>query len=242
MESSSMVLYPQETIESKSLLKRFSHGRRFRRAIELLNPGAGERIVDFGTGDGHFLRLLLNLDSGCELTGYDIEPDFLTGLNCSFGPEIATNRLRIIGNLSDLEPAYFNKLTCLEVLEHVPEANHAAVLSSMANLIGNEGSIIVSVPVEIGLTALGKNLVRVMVRQAHEGTSLQSILRSVFGLRVNRRINSAGAILSHIGFNYKILEKTFRECGLVIVRRTFSPIPILHGLANSQVFYVLRKA
>jgi hypothetical protein len=50
--------YRDYTYHSKNVLKRFSHQKRFKRAIDLISVNDGIRLLDFGCGDGFFLNQL----------------------------------------------------------------------------------------------------------------------------------------------------------------------------------------
>jgi trans-aconitate methyltransferase len=66
--------YRQLTVDNRSALKRFSHRRRFLKAVDLLAAADGQRVLDYGSGDGHMLALLGQRWPRCELVGYDPMP------------------------------------------------------------------------------------------------------------------------------------------------------------------------
>ena len=126
-----------------------------------------------------------------------------------------------------------------EGLEHF-DTNHQLVhINNLKKFLKPDGRLIVSVPLETGLSALFKNLARSLSGQTHNNTTLTNVLRSVFGLNVERQGDPY--IYSHIGFNHKPLERLFEQQNLVVVRKHFSPIPFLGGLLNSQIFYILEN-
>ena len=67
--------YGDLTIASPSRIKRFSHRARFSRAIQLLDPRPGDRILDYGSGDGFFLGVLHDHEPRLELCGFDPATD-----------------------------------------------------------------------------------------------------------------------------------------------------------------------
>ena len=51
-------IYSNLTIKNRSFFKRFSHNKRFQKALELVSLNDESSVLDFGTGDGYFLSLL----------------------------------------------------------------------------------------------------------------------------------------------------------------------------------------
>ncbi len=49
-------MYSNQTFRNPSFLKIFSHTNRFKLSIDLILPTNEDKILDFGTGDGHILR------------------------------------------------------------------------------------------------------------------------------------------------------------------------------------------
>ena len=101
--------------------------------------------------------------------------------------------------------------------------------------IKDNGKIVISVPIEIGLSSLLKNIARILLHQTCPHTSAKTMLRSLFGLKVDVPMGG------HIGFYYRDLEKMLIDAGFIITEKTFSPFKFLRGVINSQVFFVLRK-
>jgi SAM-dependent methyltransferase len=228
--------YQQSTVDSPSRFKRFSHGARIELALRLLAPRAGDRILDYGAGDGGLLRRLHALQPEARLCGFEPRS----------GPE--TSRLveripSLEGMYGSMEPiASFrpNKIACLEVLEHLRRADQAAALGDFGRVLVPGGHVVVSVPIEIGPPALFKNVVRVAVDQPHRGITARNVALSVLGLtgRIPRDEDEP-YIASHVGFDYRNLRDAIRESGFV-TETHYSPFRRLGPLFNSQVFFVLR--
>jgi len=64
-------------------------------------------------------------------------------------------------------------------------------------------------------------------------------MKSIFAIKTDRN-DEGGYIFTHVGFNHKLLEKTFVKKNLKIIRKEYSPFKYLFGFLNSQVFYVLK--
>lgn len=223
---------------NRSLLKRFSHGRRFEVAIRLLDPAPGDRILDYGTGDGHMLVRLAQ--TPCEqATGFEPFPDQFEELRATVA-RLPAGRTRAVAALAELESGSFDKVCCLEVLEHLPARLQQESLAAMARLVKPSGLVLVSVPIEIGAGSLFKNVARLALRQTHDGTSLSTIGRAALGLPVSRE--GGDYMPSHLGFDHRELEKQFAPSGLVLQRRDYSPFPPFGTVVNSQIFYLLARA
>ncbi len=223
---------------NRSLLKRFSHGRRFEVAVRLLDPAPGDHILDYGTGDGHML-VRLAATPCAHATGFEPFPDQFEELQATVA-RLPAGRARAVAALSELAPASFDKVCCLEVLEHLPAHLQRESLTAMARLAKPTGRVLVSVPIEIGAGSLFKNLARLALRQTHDGTSLATIGRAALGLAVPR--DGGDYMPSHLGFDHRELEKQFAASGLVLQRRDYSPFSALGTIVNSQIFYLLTRA
>jgi 2-polyprenyl-3-methyl-5-hydroxy-6-metoxy-1,4-benzoquinol methylase len=229
--------YAEGTIQHRHWLKRFSHRRRYAAALRLLRPQAGERILDFGAGDGYLASQLARRHASLHVVAYEPMPSMLR--QCRRTLAGARNALAV-ANLTSLDAAAFDKIACLEVLEHLPPQPLADALHALRQLVHAEGRIVVSVPLEVGPASLAKNLARCMLRQRHPGTTWRTVLRAAVGLPIRRDI-SGPYIYSHVGFDHRTLPGLFQQAGLRVVRRCYSPLGWLRGLLNSQVFFVLRR-
>ncbi len=63
--------YSQWTTGSRSAIKRFAHNARIDRAIDLLALEPGDRILDYGMGDGMLLRRIHQRQPGARLCGFE---------------------------------------------------------------------------------------------------------------------------------------------------------------------------
>ncbi len=230
--------YAKQTINNKSPLKRFSHGRRFDVAVDLIKRQQPDAVLDFGAGNGFLLIQLKDALPHSRLVGYDPIESMFKELTSTI-KESQINNIEITSDLSTLGDQTFDVVSCQEVLEHFDVAHQLIHIQHLKRFLSNNGKLIVSVPLETGFSGLIKNLARLFTGQKHSNTSFNNVLRSVFGLSVKRKGDPY--IHSHVGFNYKRLEHLFKQEDLIITEKKFSPFPILRQLLNSQVFYVLTK-
>lgn len=224
-------MYSNQTFRNPLFLKRFSHINRFKLSVSLISPTNSDKILDFGTGDGYILSEIYKKNHNCKIVGY--EPLQNEELHSNFSNN---KSIEILNKLEQIN-IKFNKITCFEVLEHLTPENQEKELLNMINLLETDGMIIVSVPIEKGLSSLLKNIIRILSNQKHSNTNLKTIIKSFLGIYLDR--GNTSYIHSHIGFYYNDLEKLFDKVGLNIHRKFFSPIKILGPLLNSQIFYIL---
>ncbi|MEN6451950.1 MAG: methyltransferase domain-containing protein [Thermoguttaceae bacterium] len=229
--------YSHLTVDSRFAIKRFSHRRRFARTVDLLAVSEGQRILDYGCGDGHLLRLIAERWPTCELVGYDPMPSQLGELRKAAG----AGRIEATAETGGLADASFDRIACCEVLEHLPEREQRRVLADIRRLLRPEGMAIITVPVEIGPASLGKNLVRWAIGESYEKAAIGNILRASLGLRCVRD-EAATYISGHVGFRHCELPPRFAAAGLRVLRRGWSPLPWIGPLLNSQVLYRLKRA
>ena len=231
-------MYNKLTVGNKSKLKRFSHKKRFDVALELTGPVNCKKILDYGTGGGYFLQKLIRETTSCVVVGYEPVDTMFEELITNLQEEIADEYVDIVTEQDKLPRRYFDIVFCLELLEHLSEENQKLTINSLKELVVNDGIFVISVPIESGLASLMKNIVRLSIGGTHKGTSVNTILKSIFSLPINREESSY--ISSHLGFYYKDLERKFGDYGLVIVKKMYSPFNILKGTLNSQVIYAMK--
>lgn len=203
---------------SKSPLFHFSHTARFRKTVELINPQPGQTILDYGCADGRLLQMLPN---SVNKIGYDPNPS-------------DTNGLMITKDISSLEAHSCDTITLCEVLEHVSKSEVEKILNDCRRLLKPKGKLIVSVPIEVGLSALVKNVARwIKVRPLERQLTIKNVVRAAMYLPAKREPEYLD-VYGHTGFDYRKL----RLDGFALERTMYSPLPF-GAILNSQVFYVL---
>ncbi len=128
-----------------------SHGEF--RPLHLLNPVraayiaahaplAGKRLLDVGCGGGLLAEALAQ--AGATVTGIDLAPGMIEVARL----HAAESALRIDYRVADAQelscatPGAFDVVTCMEMLEHVPEP--AAMMATLAALVRPGGAVFVS--------------------------------------------------------------------------------------------------
>ena len=203
-------------------------------ASGLIDRTAG--VLDYGCGDGGFLRRVHASEPRAALCGFEPRGGEPSRSLFDDLPTLA-GVFTSLDEISNFRPT---KIACLEVLEHLhPEAQEQA-LTALVELLAPNGLAIVSVPIEIGPVSVFKNVARKAINQPHRGITLRNTVLSLLGMtrRIERDFEEA-YIASHIGFDYRDLQKIVRARGVRFTRH-YSPFPGLGPWGNSQVFFVLR--
>lgn len=248
--------YAQKQLLSPSGLVRWSHGSRFRLARALVEPFAGRRLLDYGCGDGTFLALVQDLFP--QALGVDVDAAQTADCARRFADAPGVSFLTT-DRLSDpAHTARYEIVVCMEVLEHCPDDIQAVVLDQIREVTVPDGTVVVSVPIEIGPTLAAKQAARGLVAlggvseySSRERYAAGEFMRMVFagsGTEFTREeyigSDSGGRpsrFTGHKGFNWRKLERAI-GARFTIERRLFSPMPLLGSLLNSQVWFVCRRS
>ncbi|MFB9053065.1 class I SAM-dependent methyltransferase [Formosa undariae] len=221
-------VYSEYTYNSKNLIARFSHRKRFSVAIELVLEKEFKSILDYGAGDNKFLtELSLKRDN---LNLFAFEPIM----------EIkSSDNIEVFRKLTEFKNKKFDVITCFETLEHFNEFTQSIMLKEFYNRLNNDGIVIISVPIEIGFPSLIKNIRRVTVGK-NSYQDIKNSIKCFFGKEIPEIRNLEGFIDSHLGFNHKKFENLILKY-FQITKRETSPYKNLSDQLNSQVFYILEK-
>jgi SAM-dependent methyltransferase len=247
--------YARKQLLSRSGLVRWSHGSRFKTARELVAPFAGRRLLDYGCGDGTFLALVQDLFPSA--AGADIAADQIEDCARRFAHVTGISFVTTSGLAGSDHRERYDIVVCMEVLEHCPEDIQKSVLDQIYDVTAPNGTVVVSVPIEIGPPLVAKQCARALV--ALGGLSEYSTReRYAFGELMRMVCAGPNTVIpreeyigttdsgqrtrftGHKGFNWRRLQRMI-ESRTVIERRLFSPMPMLGAVLNSQVWFVCRK-
>ena len=241
--------YARKQIFCKSRIISWTHSRRFRIGLELAQQLSGNRVLDYGCGDGTFLAMLLAQQRApAEAVGVEIAPDLIEDCRTRLGGD---SRLSF-ALVNELNPSdRFETIFCMEVLEHVVDLPE--VLQLLDLQLAPAGCLLISVPVEMGIPLLIKQAVRKVAGWRGIGDypgnspySAREYITSVFAgakQHIERPVydNADGSQYhDHKGFNWMRLKSMLAE-RFILEQVLSSPVQWLSPHLASQVWFVMRK-
>ncbi|GAC1336998.1 MAG: hypothetical protein NVSMB14_04480 [Isosphaeraceae bacterium] len=233
----------------------WSHGSRFETGRRLVEPFAGRRLLDYGCGDGIFLAKVLDLFP--DAVGVDVDPKQNADCRARFA-EIAP-KITFLDVEPDLDdPRHdhaYDIITCMETLEHCPDDVVDQILDLLARLVAPEGTIIISVPIEIGFSLFAKEFLRSIIGLKIKDYSSRRRYRPAEMFKMvfageNTAIERPSYLdefepgqfsrhHDHKGFNWKALRRKIRE-RFELRRLRFTPLGWTRGWLSSQVWFICR--
>lgn len=235
-----MDTYQDYTYKSPFFVKRWLHQKRYSETRKLLNLQPHDTVLDYGCGDGYFLRMCSEVVPAENLVGYEPDHDMY---------DYAVHALRgtgikIVRTVDSLQQRLFTKMTCLETAEHLVNKELDILLINLQRLLAQDGTALISVPIETGIPALFKNIFRFLKGHTSDNLTLTNFMRTVFGLHTIRStpesLEHGYYIYSHIGFNHRQFEHQLKEY-FSITHKHYSPAHFLGGGLNNTVFYTCVK-
>ncbi|HKX30413.1 MAG TPA: class I SAM-dependent methyltransferase [Blastocatellia bacterium] len=244
--------YAQKQIFCKDRIVVWSHTSRYRLGKKLVAPYARGRLLDYGCGDGTFLALVQDLFP--EAVGADVDPG-QTADCVKRHSGISRQTFVLTEELAGADhTASYDVVACMEVLEHCTEDQVVKVTADLRRLVAPVGAVIISVPIEIGLSLIGKQVVRTLAGWRNLGDyrylehyTLRELWKMVFAgaetaiarpvYRADFAPNGPNSFHGHKGFNWRRL-RTVLERSFIIRQMHFSPLGWLGGHLSSQVWFV----
>ena len=227
----------------------WSHGSRFALACRLVVACGGRRLLDYGCGDGTFVAMVH--DRFPETRGVDVDPDQIAGCQTRLG-DLPGVTFGMTPQLRPADAGAWNVVTCMEVLEHCLDADRRGVIEELGRLCARDGRIVISIPIETGPSVVAKQSFRAIAGLRRLGDyayrerySIPEMVRAAAGRRVERvtyegrGATGTFAYYGHKGFEWSDVEREIRE-RLIVERRTFSPMPWMAAVLNSQVWFICR--
>ncbi len=244
--------YAAKQIYSRDRLIAFSHQRRFRTALALVRAFRGRRLRDNGCGDGTLLALLHESgDAPAVAVGADLDRQQVDDCRARLGHLPGVDFTLIADLDAPAHAAAYDAVVCTEVLEHVVDLD--AVISTLHRVLRDEGTLIVSVPVETGLPLVVKQAVRRVAGWRGVGDykwttayTWRELAAGVFAGRrpyLNRPIYAGATGVpfhDHKGFNWKALADRL-STRFTIDAIVASPFARLGPSLATQVWFVARK-
>lgn len=244
--------YAQKQINSRSRLISWSHRGRFATGVRLARRIAGERTLDYGCGDGTFLALLMDGQPAPRVAvGAEISEAIVSDCRQRFTAQKGLHFVLI----EDLDrPAHqgaYDAVYCMEVLEHVVDP--AAMLGTLKRLLAPGGTLVISVPIEIGVPVVIKQIVRRIAGwrgvghyPGTTGYTLLEMVRSVLARSTQHIVrpvivrDDGSTFHDHKGFNWRVL-RALVGAEFELIGESTSPVAWLGPQLGTQRWLVARK-
>jgi len=244
--------FAKKQLFSRSALIRWSHRRRFAVAVAKSARFAGQRVLDFGCGDGTYLALLLaSPHAPREAVGAELDEAVVAENRRRFAGRAGVGFVRQAELETPAQRGSFDAVVCMECFEHMTEPER--YLDLLHALLKPGGRLLLSVPVETGLPVLVKQTVRRIAGWRRIGDYASTLpytwgelARSVFAGADQHipRVRHAGdhglAFHCHKGFNWMLLRRHIAR-RFTLERVSASPLPLLPPHLGSQAWFEARK-
>ena len=226
------VSYEKQTVDSPNPIARFAHRTRLKKSKRLLKPFLQESAVllDYGCGQGKFLHdIAIDIKEekpGVVLLGYD------PYMNANY------DDFRIVSDPAAIAPQSVTILTCLEVCEHLTDAETQEFVDFALHALAPNGKMLVTVPIMTGPPVLVKELSRsILFRQRSDMTGSELFKAAFRGIPA-RRADDIKA--SHRGFDWRVTRQTLLE-NFRCIKIEYSPLPFKNPYAQSQVMMLFER-
>lgn len=201
--------------------------RRFDQALDKVEYGQNQTVLEIGGGTGVFLLSLIQSYSDIYFTDISREdPPFSTARKLLESAEKNENNINYtIADTTDLpyRSNSFDSVFILYVLEHVPDERTA--ISEISRVTAKDGNAIISAPIEIGLPVIVREGYRFIDGNRRHTESIQELWKAITGdplLEFNE---------GHRGYDYRqTTEWLLEEFNEVSIE--YCPWPELRDLFN----------
>ncbi len=227
------------TYDSPNPILNLSHQSRLQYGIELFQHAPiNSKVLDYGCGNARFLCELHEVNPNLALYGYEKFPDAYNPISLN-GIEVFTDWRNLQDKLGTSD--VFDFITLFEVLEHCHVDAQNQILRDVQGMLKTDGTLIVSVPMELGPVSLLKNIARFKSKKEarYGGYSFGNVIRSLLFKEVKNYRNE-DEFLSHMGFDFRKLKEVLLSY-FEVVDQFNSPFKGLPYYLNSQVFFVLKQ-
>lgn len=192
------------------------HRYRLKKLINILTQLSQQDVsqwcfADFGCSNGYLTNLLSEKFHFRQSFGFDHNVDNLSIATHDY-PNIKFEVFDL--NASDAARDRYDMVSCFETLEHVGNPNNAVL--NLLNSTKPGGTLLISVPIEIGFWGVIKLLARTLLRQS-SFKELRAVHRFRYGLAliVGRRISAfrdnRKGWGTHLGFDYRDIDDILKS-------------------------------
>ncbi|MCD6379330.1 methyltransferase domain-containing protein [bacterium] len=209
-----MVLDHSLTYKDRSF-RNFPHRRRLRHIFKVIKEEVliNHRVItyaDIGCSNGYLTNLIADFLKTAEVYGFDHSANL----------EIAKGRYPLF-NFSFIElneqadVGKFDFVTCFETLEHI--GNCGVALSNLLRSTSEGGTLLVTVPIEIGLVGIIKFLVKTLFfrYRLNELPGRTLYFKYLISLVLRRNMSNfrdnRSGWSTHFGFDYRLIDRYLKS-------------------------------
>ncbi|MGH9260065.1 MAG: class I SAM-dependent methyltransferase [Acidimicrobiales bacterium] len=221
------VSYSAQTLDTPNPIARYAHRQRYKVSLDRVarDVAQGGTVLDYGCGDGAFLKTLADLRPDLSLYGYDPESNHV--------PE----RYTPVDDSAAVASRSVDLVCCFETLEHLYDDEISTFLAEASRVLAVGGEVSISVPVIGGPTLLLKEANRAILFRRGTDYSARELLAAALAGRPAPRPDDIR--VTHKGFDFRPLLRRLGE-QLEVLDTAYTPFPTLPWWLNSQVFARLR--
>jgi SAM-dependent methyltransferase len=207
---------PRSWLSKARIANRF-HWAALKYAATLVQPNVGT-VVEIGCGEGYLIPTLskyfdrvVAVDNSEKML--NVARSYFAFPNTAFVSDDITSPQQ-----PELTATQYDWVICLEVLEHLPKWDVG--VRNLTRLLRPGGMLLVSMPVEVGLPLLLKEIGRIASYGRGSGWKWNYFARKLFGSRFSVTRDDYG---SHMGFDYREVLPQFRDFSMEVKKISFFP-------------------
>ena len=215
----------------KISFKNIAHMLRMRKIIDLIKKYKGvNSYADVGCSNGYLTDIVSRAVLSKNTHGYDHSDNL--GIARELFPKYEFLFLDL--NIKIDSPKRYQLVTCFETLEHVGNLSNA--VNNLASMTDEDGVLIISVPIEIGMVGLAKYLIKRYLYgydlplTCNDAGYVKSLLLKKNISQFRKAQNGYG---SHFGFDFRDVDKA--------VTQTFPKSSIQMISKWSTRFYIIKN-
>jgi SAM-dependent methyltransferase len=237
--------YAEITFRDKNPIKRWLQRQRLVSAIKLYSRSlrSPEAICDFGAGNGELCKLLAEHYQNTKLICYEPTPRLLSEARKNLS---TVAEVEFCQDIRSVAPGTLDVVFCLEVFEHLPPEETADALQTIYELLKPEGTIVIGVPVEVGVPALYKGIFRMSRRYGAFDANMKNVALSFLWHPPRNRPTSEVAPgfryhFEHMGFDFRGFKENISGY-FKLHKVSASPFAAIGTWLMPEVYFVAEKA
>ncbi len=230
-------IYDHSQTYKEKKLRNIPHIMRLRdieRIIKDNKSGFVQRYADMGCSNGFLTELVGKILEAKQIIGFDHNRENLAQASNQYSDiEFSFSNF----NEKNAIKEKFDFITCFETLEHVGEPK--ITIQNIINALNENGTAIISVPIEIG----ARGLLKLILKTSIYKYSMEELPngRTIFGRylwailtgeRISRFRDKRYGWGTHFGFDYRDIDEALKEQGIEYTAKNcgFTRFYIIHKI------------